>query len=300
MFNLAFKIAIPMYACETADHLFSRLSHTEIDLSKLPLFSKEPEIMKKVRSIEIIGSDFTGKRDLLHEILILTLLPNKFEDYAIYGHNVAVILFDCALNFPILSFAKLLETRITAILTSNSNYITDYIEVSPIHVSRLKEYCLSRLFLYKITSVLDLHTNILASIDFISGTPDIGLVVIDGISNGLWMDVTLTQKSYTDTHLANRFIALLQKIEFVTNLPIIVSGIVETYGDTRKTGDIQPQTYKSLHPKCKGWEQYFQCKVMLEKQSANQTAHIRISVNNQLIKVDAQYVLSEHGIEIIS
>ena len=287
---------------ETADHLFSRLSRKEIDLSKLPLFSKEPEIMKTVRSIEITGSDFAGKRDLLHEIIVSALLPNKFEDYYIFGQNVGVILFDCALNFPILSFAKLLETRITAILTSNSTYITDYIEVSPIHVSRLKEFCLSRFWLYKISSVLELHTNMLASIDFINGTPEVGLVLIDGISYSLWMDVTLTQKSYTDTQVANRFIALLQKIEFVTNLPIIVAGIVESYGDTKKTtlgSDSQIQTFKSLHPKCKQWEQYFQCRIMLEKQTTNQTAHMRLNVNGQLIKVDTQFVLTDHGIEII-
>ena len=288
---------------ETADHLFSRLSHKEINLTKLPLFSKEPETMKKIRSIEIIGSDFIGKRDLLHEIIISALLPDKFEDYNILGLDVAVILFDCALNFPIITFAKLLETRITAILTSNPTYIADNIEVSPIHISRLKEYCLSRLWLYKITSILDLNSNLLASIDFISGTPEVGLIIIDGISNGLWMDVTLTQKSYADTQVANRFIALLQKVDFVTNLPIIVAGIVESYGDTKKPvsgSDIQIQTSRSLHPKCKIWDQYFQCKILLEKQTNNQTARMRLSANNQLIKVDTQFVFSEHGIQILS
>ncbi|KAI6647932.1 DNA repair protein XRCC2-like [Oopsacas minuta] len=289
------------YLSETGDHLFSRLSHKEIDLTKHPLFSKEILQMKTVRSIEITGTDFSDKNTLLHEIIISTLLPDKFEDYIINGQNVGVILFDCELNFPILAFAKFLESRITYLLRSNSAYISDFVEVSPIHVSRLKELCLSRLWLYKISSVLELHANLLATIDFITGMQDTGLILIDGISQYLWMDVNLSEQGYTDTQLVNRFISILQKIEFSTNLTIMIAGTVDNYGNTKKQGShIEGQTFKRLNSKSKAWEQYFRCRIMLEKQGSTQMAYIRVSNNNQSSKVELQFEISEKGFEIIS
>ena len=246
------------FLSETGDHLFSRLSKNKTDLSKLSLFSKEPLLMKTVRSIEITGTDFTSKNKLLYEIIINSILPDKFEDYPLNGQNVGVILFDCDLNFPILLFAKMLESRITYLLASNSTYLADYEEVSPIHVSRLKELCLSKLWVYKITSVLELHANLLASLDFITGMLGIGLILIDGISQYLWMDANLSQKGNTDTHLVNRFIAILQKIEYSTNFPIIVAGSVENYVDMKKSGSSQEgQSFRRLNTKSKAWEQYY-------------------------------------------
>lgn len=288
------------FLSETGDHLFSRLSKNKTDLSKLSLFSKEPLLMKTVRSIEITGTDFTSKNKLLYEIIINSILPDKFEDYPLNGQNVGVILFDCDLNFPILLFAKMLESRITYLLASNSTYLADYEEVSPIHVSRLKELCLSKLWVYKITSVLELHANLLASLDFITGMLGIGLILIDGISQYLWMDANLSQKGNTDTHLVNRFIAILQKIEYSTNFPIIVAGSVENYVDMKKSGSSQEgQSFRRLNTKSKAWEQYFQCRVMLEKQGSDQVAYTRVSSNNQSIKMETRFRLTENGIETV-
>lgn len=287
------------FLSETGDHLFSRLSKNKTDLSKLSLFSKEPLLMKTVRSIEITGTDFTSKNKLLYEIIINSILPDKFEDYPLNGQNVGVILFDCDLNFPILLFAKMLESRITYLLASNSTYLADYEEVSPIHVSRLKELCLSKLWVYKITSVLELHANLLASLDFITGMLGIGLILIDGISQYLWMDANLSQKGNTDTHLVNRFIAILQKIEY-SNFPIIVAGSVENYVDMKKSGSSQEgQSFRRLNTKSKAWEQYFQCRVMLEKQGSDQVAYTRVSSNNQSIKMETRFRLTENGIETV-
>ena len=288
------------FLSETGDHLFSRLSKNMTDLSKVPLFSKEPLLMKTVRSIEITGTDFTSKNKLLYEIMLNSLLPDKFEDYPLYGQNVGVILFDCDLNFAILLFAKMLEIRITHLLASNTTYLADFEEVSPIHVSRLKEICLSKLWVYKITSVLELHANLLASLDFITGMLGIGLFIIDGISQYLWMDANLSQKGNTDTNLVNRFIAILQKIEYSTNLPIIVVGSVENYVDTKKNVTSQEgHSFRRLNTKSKAWEQYFQCRVMLEKQCGEQVAYIRVSSSNQSIKMETRFTLTENGIEII-
>ena len=288
------------FLSETGDHLFSRLSKNKTDLSKFPLFSKEPLLMKIVRSIEITGTDFTSKNKLLYEIILNSLLPDKFEDYPLNGQNVGVILFDCDLNFPILLFAKMLETRITHLLASNSTYLADFEEVSPIHVSRLKELCLSKLWVYKITSVLDLHVNLLASLDFITGILGIGLIIIDGISQYLWMDANLSQKGNTDTHLVNRFIAILQRMEYSTNFPIIVAGSIDNYVDTKKFASSQEgQNFRRLNTKSKAWEQYFQCRVMLEKQGSEQVAYTRVSSRNQSIKMEIRFKLTENGIEII-
>ena len=59
------------------------------------------------------------------------------------------------------------------------------------------------------------------------------------------------------------------------------------------------QSFRRLNTKSKAWEQYFQCRVMLEKQGSDQVAYTRVSSNNQSIKMETRFRLTENGIETV-
>ena len=276
---------------ESADHLFARISHPKINLSHYPLFSTS-ESLHTIRSFDITSTDHATKSQLMNELLIWALVPRKFEEYTLSGQGVGVVLFDCELNFPIIPFAKLLEVRISTILASNQPYISDYTDVMPLHVLRIKEMCLSRLWIYKITSVFELNTNLLGLLDLTIGLPEIALVVIDGVSQYLWKDASLTEKSLTETHLVNRFVTILQRLVCNTNLSLVTLGLVY-YASGDGLG------VKRLFFKNKVWEQFFQCRVLLEKQAKSSLASIRVSNENQLKKTETYFQISERGIEIM-
>ena len=173
------------------------------------LFSDIPNGIQTGNVVEFYGKEGCGKTEMLIHLMANCILPKSWKDLPLDGKGVCVIMVDTDYHFQLLRLITVLEQRILNSIKQSGN-ISESFQCNstassesevPERYRGFEEFvksCLSRLFVVRCSSSIQLLATLLSLENLIAAKPEVGVLMIDSLGAFYWLDRCCGGESQSD------------------------------------------------------------------------------------------------------
>ncbi|EDO38351.1 predicted protein, partial [Nematostella vectensis] len=263
--------------------LFSRLgSKQSLDGLDKKLFVDIPDGIKAGDVVEFYGKEGCGKTEMLLHLAANCIMPRSWHELYLGGKGVSVIFIDTDYHFQILRLIAIMEYR-----TAESE--------------TLIKQCLTRLFIVRCNSSVELLATLLSMEQLIICKPEICVMMIDSLSAFYWVDRSSGGESLQDQQEnIRKTTSVLSRFSRENHL-VIFTTVHAIFGNNTK------EMMRNQDYLCKAWQQSVKYRYMFTKQTeydgkASQFCSVYV-VQRTSPKTESKsnrFLIEEHGVVFIS
>ncbi|XP_032234876.1 DNA repair protein XRCC2 [Nematostella vectensis] len=298
-------------AAENAAQLFSRLgSKQSLDGLDKKLFVDIPDGIKAGDVVEFYGKEGCGKTEMLLHLAANCIMPRSWHELYLGGKGVSVIFIDTDYHFQILRLIAIMEYRVKTAFERHEERHKEQTNEKDVKMKdigktaeseTLIKQCLTRLFIVRCNSSVELLATLLSMEQLIICKPEICVMMIDSLSAFYWVDRSSGGESLQDQQEnIRKTTSVLSRFSRENHL-VIFTTVHAIFGNNTK------EMMRNQDYLCKAWQQSVKYRYMFTKQTeydgkASQFCSVYV-VQRTSPKTESKsnrFLIEEHGVVFIS